>query len=518
MASSFKEQRLTAQQVRDNYRLKFGRVADPLLKAVIVDAIPGDVDGLMPIEKIGTALKVLIPLWTDRTEFDGFPDKLVLEYYHSGLPDFIPLGPEEDIDYTVPDGDFPLPREIPLDIFRSFEGTLQFRYRVTSWNSDQRQAPETPITIDRTGPIRPESPKAIDIVKPLITDKVLADDGGVKCVVPDFVENKKDFVKVAVGWMSTLPEDESEFPDLVAFFDLLPSTREILVPARFIINIGSNTHYVVYFLYDKAFNRSEMSLPRSVQVALGELPSALLPCTVPLAADGLIDRADAAFPTTVQIEQYTGWDRNDGLVIQWGTKLLARTSVGAHLPFPLQIHMPWLHMREEYDFTSTTYVQAVDVDYSVYRGDYPTPSPGKISVNTNFAIAGPDNPDPEPINPDLKLIVFESSEGSDKELTPDDFGKPATGHIALFDTPAPVIGDALTLYYNGNAVSPPYVIKAGDGAGTVIPITIPWVVIEPYQVMDDLPMYYTLTRPGMVFGSHCVTRRSCVSAMASSSN
>lgn len=497
MASSFKEQQLTAEQVRIRYREKFSTAADPLGEATIVDAFPGDADGLIPITKIDSPLKVTIPLWTDRTEIPTIPDKLLLEYKHSGLPGYVPIGLEEEIPSSVPDSEFPLSREIPLDIFKSFEGTFQFRYCVTDWNTNRREAPDSPITIDRTGPVRPGAPAAIDVVQPLITDAVLTSDGGVRCVVPDFTEDKKEFVKVAVGWMATLPEDEADFPDLVAFFNLLPSTREILVPKNFVTDIGSKIQYAVYFLFDKAGNRSEMSLPKSVQVALGELPSALQPCTVPLAYDGLIDRADAAYPTTVHIDSYTGWDMDDGIVIQWGKKTLARTPVSAHYPFPLKINMPWSHMAGEYDFDLITHVQPVDVDYTVLRGDYPTASPANITVDTDFAITGPENPNPEPINPDLELIQFESFSGSDKELTTDDIGEDAKGHIKLFETPVPVAGDTLTLYYNGTAVSSPaYVVKGDETAGQEIPMVIPWGDIEKTLVMDDLPMYYTVTRTG----------------------
>ncbi|VVN26834.1 hypothetical protein PS639_04578 [Pseudomonas fluorescens] len=374
MASSYQGQQLTAEEVRINYRKRFF-AADPLIAPTIVDAIPGDADGLMPIDKINAALEVEIPLWSDRPPTPGLSlkDILVLEYSHSGLPGYVPIGSPEDIldQDAFPDSNFPLERQIPLDVISSFEGTLKFRYTVTSWNGSTRNA-ESPVTIDRTGTIRPGTPVAFDVVEPLITDAVLTRDKGVKCVVPDFVEDKKDFVKVAVGWMADLPEDEADFPDLVAFFDLLPASREILVPEKFVTDIGSRTKYVVYFLYDKAGNRSEMSLPKSVQVALGTLPGALKPCTVPLADDGLIDRADAALPTHVHIEEYTGWSRDDGIIVSWGTNKLARTSVGTHLPFPLKITVPWAHMSAEYNFTSTPHVQPVDVDYTILRGDYTT--------------------------------------------------------------------------------------------------------------------------------------------------
>lgn len=493
MANSYKE--LTAEQVRIDYRKQFSRVN--LVPPDIIDAFPGDADGLMPKIYISAAIKVEIPEWPDRlADQPSDPqDTLYLEWLPSSSADYLPVRPSESIpgSVTLPSSNFPLKREIPLTIFNSYEGTFQFRYRLKMWNNDEVHA-SAPITIDRTGPLWPAVPLAM-IVPSLITTETLDQDNGVICQIPDFAEEKKDFVRVAVAWMDTIPEDESDFPELVAFWDVLPADRKVLVPKRFVTNIGSKTHYVVYFLYDKAGNRSEMSLPKPVLVALGELPADLEKCSVPLAADGLIDRADAAEttgPTRVHIKLYTGWDSNDDIVIKWGDKEV-KTTVGAHLP-DVKIDVPWSILKETYDFV-TGGNQTVTVDYVVYRGDYPTASPGNISVVQNFEVPGPENPDPKPINEDLELIRFQSFSNSSTELTPADIGKDATGYIELYDNPK--IGDVLTLVYNGEVVSPPYTVTGNEAPNQEVPITILWSVIEKTLVMTDLPMYYILTRPGV---------------------
>jgi hypothetical protein len=425
---------------------------------------------------------------------------LTLEYTHAGVPGYLPIGDPEEIPMDVPNSDFPLIRAIPLAIFAEYEGTFKFRYRVGLSNGGDTVSIDAPVTIDRTGPIRPNWPESMRVDESLITDATLLRDGGVKCEVPDFIEDKKDFVRVVVGWMSKFPETEAEFPELVAYNDLLPPNRVVTVPAKFVTGIGSQNQYVVYFLFDKAGNRSEMSFAKLVPVALGELPSALKPCSVPLADDGLIDRADAAFPTWVVIPEYSGWQGRDGIEVLWGSKYLARTSVENHGSFPLRIEMPWVHMEAAYDFDSSTPEQPVAVDYKIFRGDYAFDSPGEISVNTNFKIPGPDNPSPEPINDLLKVIRFQSSQGSDRELIlPGDDGQDATGFIELSGASVLVAGDVLTLYYNGIAVSsPPYIIQPSDAPGTEIPISIPWADIERTLVMDALPLHYTLTRPGLI--------------------
>ncbi|WP_347906824.1 hypothetical protein [Pseudomonas grandcourensis] len=498
MASSFEKP--TAEQVRANYREQFF-VAD-LIVPTVVDVMSGDLDGLIHKDKLGAPLKVSIPLWSERPPVSGLVNVLTLECQLSSSPEWVRVGTPEDVPGPddLPDSAFPLPREIPLDIFKDYEGKFQFRYRVKNWNDlNDRESPSAPVTVDRTGPLWADPPHAvIDIVeKPVITDAVLTRDNGVFCVIPDFIETKRAEVQVHVAWLDRVPLPTDDITDFIVLSQAMPADRKVLVPAAAVRAYGSKTQYAVAILVDKAGNRGELSLPATVQVALGTLPSALKPCTVPLAVDGVIDRADAAFPTKVHIESYTGYNNDDGILVKWGTRELARTSVGVHLPFPLTITVPWSHMAQEYDFNSATHVQPVNVDYKILRGDYPYASPGAIAVNTDFAIPGPVNPDPDPINPNLNLIAFLSSSGSSTELTVGDIGKDATASIELFDDPE--VGDTLTLFYNGVAVTSsenPYVVDGTEGPNEDIEFVIPWGDIEPIPVMNDLPLHYTLTRAG----------------------
>lgn len=333
MASSF--ERLTAEQVRDNYREQFF-VAE-LVAPTIVDAMAGDPDGLIHKDKLGAGLNLTIPLWSERPLVPRQVNVLTLECQLSSSPEWVRIGAPEDIPGpdVLPDDRFPLERTIPLDIFKDYEGKFQFRYRVKNWNDNsERESPEVPVTIDRTGPLWVDPEHAvIDIVeKPVITDAVLARDNGVSCVIPDFIEAKRADVWVLVAWLDRVPLPTEDITQFVVHNGLLATDRKVLVSPDVVRRYGSKTQYAVTFLVDKAGNRGEMSLPATVQVALGTLPSALQRCTVPLAADGVIDRADAAFPTKVHIPSYAGFTNEDGIVVRWGAKDLARTSVGAHLP------------------------------------------------------------------------------------------------------------------------------------------------------------------------------------------
>ncbi|MNM07555.1 hypothetical protein D3C81_176030 [compost metagenome] len=512
MASSY-EKKLTPEQVRASYRERFF-VAD-LLPPILVDRL--NAQGLIHSEKAKVAIKVDIPLWDERPPFAGPVNVLTLEWLPSSSSEWQRVAPSEDIpdDSTLPGSDFPLKRSIPLDIFSTYEGLFKFRYTVSNWNSGgERISPTINVIIDRTGPkwVDPES-AMISVAEPVITDAVLTRDGGVKCVIPEFLEeNDKDETMVAVAWLDRMPAEGEDINKFIVLYRALPTNREVLVPADKVTIYGSKTHYAIALLIDKAGNRGELSLPATVQVALGTLPSGLKDCTVPLADDGLIDRPDAAFPTKVHIESYTGYDSNDGIVVKWGKTTLARTSVGAHLPFPLKITVPWLLMVQEYDFASTTHVQPVDVDYQVLRGDYPFAPPNGITVDTDLSIPKPGHPDPDPIDPTLNLIEFLSSKGSDSKLTEGDIGEDATASVELFDRPN--VGDTLTLYYKGDVVdSPdnPYVVDGSETPKQVIHFVIPWEVIELTPVMDDLPLYYTLTHAD--FGNPLESNRTIIDVL-----
>lgn len=502
--------RPTAEQVRIDYRKKLFKESEGLAlqPPTVVDAIPGDADGLIPESKIHAPLKIDIPEWPDRPEA-GLPffNKLYLDWKPASSSTFLEFHSEDVPDVgSLPSDQFPLNREIPLSVFENYEGTFLIRYRVKEWNAaTETPSPSKPITIDRTGPIRPDVPGPIIVSEPLITSAILDRDGGVWCEIPDFIEDKKDFVTVAVAWMDKLPPADPDPADL-AYQGTLPTDRKILVPKTKVTPLGSNIHYVVYFLFDKAGNRSDMSYPVvEVMVALGNLPAGLGIPRVPLAADDLIDRVDADFPTKVEIDQYINWDAYDLIRVRWGTTKLAETPVGSHLPFPLKITVPWLHIKAEYDFDGAN-VQETEVDYEVLRGRYPTDSPGKIDVKVDLAIPGPGTEDPGPINPNLELIKFLSFSDSDTELTEDDIGESASAFIELYDDPE--VGDTLTLYWNGMAVTPAYVVSGNETPNEEVEIIIEWDVIKQTPVMSQLPMYYTLTRTG--FNNKPQSRRTMI--------
>ncbi|MGY2339985.1 hypothetical protein ACW9HW_12165 [Pseudomonas sp. SDO5532_S415] len=498
MASSF--QKLTAEQVRARYRQSFPR-AD-LLKPTIVDAM--DDTGLIHSSKLDFALNVTIPEWSERPPFPGPVNVLRMEWLLPSSNQWRDFGDPEDIPGPIeaPDLDFPLERSIPVDVFRDHEGPFEFRYRVKNWNNaTERVSATAPVLLDRSGPVWVNPLTAmIDIVeKPVITDAVLARDLGVYCIIPDFVEANRVDVWVKVYWMTRPPLPTENIADFQVLSIQLPPDRKVLIPEDVIKGYGSKTQFAVAVLFDKAGNPGERSLPATVPVALGTLPSGLQPCTVPLAEDAetLIDRADAAYPTEVHIKEYTGWHDSHGVQIWWGGHKLPITSVGAHSKWPLKIPVPWSIMSLVYDFDSTTHVQDIDVDYQILVGDYPFDSPGPVNINTDFAIPKPGDPDPDPIDISLNLIEFLSFSGSSTELTLSDIDEDATVFIELYDDPE--IGVTFTPRYNGvPLLAAPYEVNGSETPNQKIPFTVTWDEIKQFPVMENLPIDYTLTHPDFI--------------------
>lgn len=493
MASSF--QKLTAEQVRARYRQRFLR-AD-LLKPTIVDAM--DDNGLLHSSKLDFALNVTIPEWGERPPFPGLVNVLRMEWLLPSSNQWRDFGDPEDIPGPIdaPDLKFPLERSIPVEVFRDHEGPFEFRYCVKNWNNaTERVSATAPVLLDRTGPgwVNPLT-AMIDIVeKPVITDAVLARDKGVFCIIPDFVEANRVDVWVKVYWMTRPPLPDESIDDFLVLTTQLPSDREVLIPEDVVKSYGSKTQFAVAVLFDKAGNPGERSLPATVPVALGTLPSGLQPCTVPLAEDAekLIDRADAAFPTEVHIKEYTGWHDSHGVQIWWGGQKLPLTSVGSHKKWPLEIPVPWTIMALVYDFDSATHVQDIDVDYQMLVGDYPFDSPGFVNINTDFAVPKPGDPDPEPIDISLNSIEFFSFSGSSTDLTVDDIGEDATLSIELYDDPE--IGVTFTPRYNGvPLLADPYVVNGSETPNQKIPFTVTWDEIKQFPVMDNLAIDYTVT-------------------------
>lgn len=500
MPSTPKYDALHARQVREHYirqQRELNSYRSLQLQPVnVVDAISGDADGLLPISALTGNLAIKVADWRQTTPPPGVLEELQLEWRPDGASAYIVLSTEP---FIAPISEaFPLDRFIEQRHFMRSEGLFHFRYGVKGWNSDQIEySLDQPITVDRTPPYGRDDPPAIDDPGS-VTDAVLDTDNGVFVTVPDFVEDKKDYVRIAIVWSDTVPPpDQPIVPDVL---QLLPADRKVLVPRAMVERYLSGDHYVAYELFDKAGNRSRPSRVRTVAVARGLLPANLKSPVVPLASDGLIDLADAQLGVTVEIPGLDQYIPDDDVVVTWGATKLTPKRIGeGDNPFPVKVVVSWEHLKGEYTApVSAPYEVTVPVTYEVLRGTtpFPLPSADGIEVDVNLAYPGPVNPgDPDPVNISLDPVVVTGDSGIPNNLTDADQGKDATATVTLYNPPG--ADEVITVYWNGVAVAATVTLDGTESPGDQVQVTVLWSEVE-VGGPGNVPVYYTITHPDFI--------------------
>ncbi|CAM3141144.1 hypothetical protein BZK31_06465 [Pseudomonas floridensis] len=244
---------------------------------------------------------------------------------------------------------------------------------------------------------------------------------------------------------------------------------------------------VLYRYLDRSGNLGQPSMWQEIYVDLRPLPTNLPAPVVDLAADGLIDRADARLGVCVEIPSAYGNSETDDLIqVRWHETDVSPVPLSG---FPMLIPIDWPTLSAG----GQTIEDEVDVGYSVIRGLAGTQSP-KIKVQVNFTVAGEEpDPDPNPGGPDPindklpNVVVTGESGGPDNELVDADKGKPAT--VSL--TPIPVkTGENLSFYW-GTLKPAVCVMTVDDTTADPVKVTVPWDTIQEGGYNEKLPVYYT---------------------------
>lgn len=474
----------SAQQARLDYRQAVAeRAPNDMLPAIVPGIIPGDLDGLVHADMLDADLAVLVPDWRSIPTFGS--DELTLFWAREGSNEKHTLNTA-----IVPlEAEFPYPITIPKDLF--IEGRMLLSYEVTSSSGNEAVSLPTLITLDKTPPYGTDYPAMLDLATTVITDEWLGQNQDQVIVTMPEYPDKAPGDLAFFFWVKEVPEKPDDV-DFVAGPIDVNQIMSFVLTRRVLEEVGDGECFGLYVIKDKAGNLSRLSWPAEAAVALGPLPDNLKAPVVPLALDGRIDRLDAFEGVVVEIPAFDGWKNGDTVHVKWGDTELHSYPVGPSPRFPLSVDVAWSALREEYDFGMGA-DQSVIVSYQVRRGGMLFPEqPLTTSISVNFEVVGPDNPnEPDPVNEELPEVTVRGESQLDNQLIESDHGKDATAYIPLYAGAKE--NDLIKLFWNNEPTTLEYYVKAGDIEGQVIPVDIPWSLIEKTGNYLSLPVFYRIT-------------------------
>lgn len=503
------EQQRLAEQSRSAFRKaqvqrhrEMQELAPPTLDAgMIVDPT----DNTLHKNALLNDLAVTIQAYDSAADLlPGDIDTVYLEWAVSGSEDFKSYAQAE---ITPPlDGVFPLVLRLPKAQMEK-DGPYQLRYRVQQYNSEEAISPVMNLICDGTAPWEwtDEEPPAMLMPAVPITDQYLVDNpAGVVGTIPDYVDRQpKDTI---VYWWVTdpIPEDITEI-DIAGLHEVTGTPALITVRPEVIRDAGDGGCYLFYALIDKAHNRSRISFPAPVAVALGPLPTNLAPPQVPLASDGVINQMDAWLGVVVHIPLYAGWKPTDRVEVKWGATDLYAEDIGSQPGEQIQVRVPAATLKAEYG--DATGEKETSVSYRILRGTVAFDAPATL-LDVDFSYIGPPRPDPDltwpdPVNETLtQLDTYGGVSNQFNHLTEADAGQPAKQNTYLY-TPANA-GETIEFYWR-DELAFTYTVGGFEQPGDEIAAQVPWEVIERVGNGPAIPVHYRIGSPGSNNQQHSKT-------------
>nr|WP_315447112.1 hypothetical protein [uncultured Pseudomonas sp.] len=476
----------------ENENIEPGTLALPLPKVPVILKDENGIespDGLLPRADLNRDLQLIVPAWNFMTDPFFRADIIKVGFRPFGQ-DFrqvnefrfdIPIVPEDKI--------VSVPREY-LD-----NGIYDLSYILVQ-GGNPGESQKKRITVDRVAPDDGQQPALLGMLDVVgsITDDYLAQHGQVRFKVPAYVGMKaRD--RAIYYWTDTDNPTESETEIREQQFSQTDIDLDQLIVTMYERDIRDRGHgprYIYYRLRDWAGNRGPRSELLSVFVDLLPAPGNLKPPRVPLSARGLIDRQHAREGATdqrgvtVEIDPYDNPGSDNEILLEWNGTPVAPKPVDPG-KFPVVVDVPWSALTAKGLGPMTA-----SVTYRVRRSGGTTSPSLETPAPVDLTIAGQDHANaPALLNTTLaRLEIYGAHSKVLNTLTSDDFGEPADGFLALFDTPVP--GQTIDLYWG--AIDKPaaqYIVQTGDVAGQRVPFSIPWSIIDQDRQNPALPVYYT---------------------------
>ncbi|CAI8908691.1 BIG2 domain-containing protein [Pseudomonas sp. IT-P258] len=455
--------------------------------------LPGNPPGLFPRASLDAGILLQVTAWATLPP-DGETETVTLQIARVGSDEYEDVA---SVNYTEGTSSFPLPITLPADFLLKDEneGAFKIRYQHVNWVGTPAESEDVPVFIDKTPPNGTAAPGKITFsITPPFTENNLAGLTDVDGTIPTWT-GAAEGDQVAFAWMKDrLPED----PDLIVPIGVveLGADRKVKFPVALIRSLGDGGFCGGYTIFDKAGNRSRISLYDLIPVALGTLPPLPYPApSVPEAVPkGYVDRNDALQGVHVEFPSILHAKSTDEVEIIWdGVALAYRTPIGSNPGSTISIGVNWEHMRDRYG--AATGAVSTPIAYKLYRGILELGGESG-TVMVNFETTGPGNPDPWPGNPLLlPLDVFGKSNVANKLVASDEDELIE----AVIELVAPIADDdEYQVLWNGVPIGAPYVIDTtSDNAGDEIPIELDWDVIRRQGNNAKMPVTYSLSNPAI---------------------
>jgi len=486
--SDKKEQQLAAREAASDGTAPLA-VQSPDVSQIV---LPGNPVGLIPRARLSTDQTITIEVWDGTLPTNpAFSETFRLQIARRGSGEWTTLPPE--LTYTGGSDWVPLQFKLPSSYMLDpeNEGAFDLRYEHVNYFEVPDQSPPVPIHIDKVPPNSSIPPAKMGFsFTPPITDATFGTDDFLEFTIPAWTGDSAD-VQVAFGWLKgELPEDPADI-DLIGPQPILVGGK-VQIPKDKFVAAGDGACCGGYVLIDKAGNISPLSLYELMSVALGPTPTPvpLPPPQVTDATGGELLRSDIVNGgVIVRFGRITNGKPTDEVAMKWGGVEVANRIPVGNNPQIHSFFVPWEHIKTQYG--AATGPVDTDVQYIVYRGLVPYAS-ATTTKTCDLSNAGPENPNPEPGNPNLKPVAIVGESDVENELIDTDEDKEVLAKIELV---APLAdGDTYQVMWNGTPIGAPYVVDtANDTAGDVIEIDLDWDVMRGEGASAAMPVWYTLS-------------------------
>jgi hypothetical protein len=463
-------------------------VQPPDVRHIVID---GDTSGLIPRAKLDTDQTITLAAWFGSNPPDGETDTFRLQIAHKGSNEWETLYPEQT--YTGGAAWQPLPFTLPSTFMLNpeKEGGFDLRYEHENYNFVTDYSVRVPIHIDKVPPNGAIPPAKMGFAfTPPITDATFGADDFLEFTIPAWTGDLTD-VKVMFGWIKGELPEKPEDIDLSGPVSIVANGK-VQIPKDKFIAAGDGACCGGYVLIDKAGNISSLSRYELMSVALGPAPTPV-PLPAPQVTDatgGELLRSDIVNGgVIVKFGRITNGKATDQIALKWGgTEVANRMPVGSN-PATHSFFVPWDHIKTMYGASKGA--KPTDVQFIVYRGLVPYPS-AIISIDCNLSNTGPDNPNPEPGNPNLKVVKVFGKSNDENRLIDTDENEDVFAKIELV---APLSdGDTYQVKWNGTDIGAPYVVDVtNDNVGDIIEILLDWDTIRDEGASATMPVWYVLT-------------------------